>query len=127
MNKKGFTLLELLVVVLIIGILAAIALPQYRSAVDKSRYVALMDITRALAEANERFYLLHNKYSTDFTELDINIPAKTISGATAYFDWGDCFLSGQREAQCTNNTTLKNQFVIKYNQSDCARECQRCC
>ena len=36
-NKKGFTLLELLVVVLIIGILASIALPQYTKAVEKAK------------------------------------------------------------------------------------------
>ena len=113
-NKKGFTLIEMLVAVLIIGILAAIALPQYRHVVDKTRYAALMDITKAIADANERFYLVNDRYSTNFRELDVDIKPNSVNGVVTTFDWGNCTFIGQQEIQCTNDTTLKNQFVIQY-------------
>jgi len=54
LNKKGFTLLEMLVVVLIIGILAAIAVPQYQKAVNKSRLAEAVLMTRML-EGNIKY------------------------------------------------------------------------
>ena len=113
-RNSAFTLIELLVVVLIIGILAAVAVPQYQKAVDKSRFASLMAITKAVADANEVYYLANGRYATNFDELSVELPASSISGRVAYFDWGFCKLIDQQEVQCSNNTTLKNQYIIQY-------------
>ena len=57
-NKKGFTLLELLVVVLIIGILAAVALPQYKKAVQRSKAAQVDVIISSAMKAIEEYSLV---------------------------------------------------------------------
>ncbi len=72
-DKSGFTLIEMLVVVLIIGILAGIALPQYRQAVLKSKYSTLKIAARSIYESENRYYLVHNNYTDDLESLNIEI------------------------------------------------------
>ena len=73
--SAGFTLMELLVVVLIIGILAGVALPQYETAVLKSKMNSIVPLVRAIKNANEVYYMANGKYTDNLNDLDISIPA----------------------------------------------------
>ena len=86
--KKAFTLIELLVVVLIIGILAAIALPQYKTAIAKTRFMEIVAMANNLYQAQKRYYMVNNTYSKDLNSLDIQMPKH--SETTASTKWGSC-------------------------------------
>ncbi len=68
-TKLGFTLIEMLVVVVIIATLAAIAVPQYQRAVYKSRFYALMPIAQGIHTGNEAYYLGNRQYTNNLSSL----------------------------------------------------------
>ena len=76
-NNKGFTLLELLVVVLIFGILSAVVLPQYNKAVWRSRATSMLPILRSMRTSIDLFYIVQDIYPTKLNELDIDIAEYT--------------------------------------------------
>lgn len=81
-TTNGFTLIELIIVVAIIGIIAAIAYPGYIDQMNKSRRSdgkgALLD----LMAKQERYYTDNNTYTTDLTNLgyDVATNADSVEG-----------------------------------------------
>jgi prepilin-type N-terminal cleavage/methylation domain-containing protein len=60
MTNKGFTLIEVLIVVIIIGILAAIALPQYVSTIEKARSGEAVTNIGSIRQSIDRYWYQNN-------------------------------------------------------------------
>lgn len=66
---RGVTLLELMIVVVIVGILAAIAYPNYREFTARAKRNEAKAALLKIATNQERFYLQNNVFTTDLTQL----------------------------------------------------------
>ncbi|MBR2392169.1 MAG: prepilin-type N-terminal cleavage/methylation domain-containing protein, partial [Elusimicrobiaceae bacterium] len=71
MNNKGFTLVELLVVVLIIGILAAMAMPAYFKAVERARASEAETLIGTVVNSQQRYKMKTGKFAKKWTSLDV--------------------------------------------------------
>ena len=113
-NCKGFTLLELLVVVLIIGILASIALPQYRNTVRRARVAEAKIALRAIVDATDRYILQHgDSYWSSLDELDVQIQEET-NNWEIYID--ECVQgeNGLRGCIAIAEPKWENDYEIEY-------------
>lgn len=121
--KKAFTLIELLVVVLIIGILSAIALPQYQKAVEKSRMAEALASLKTWQQALD-VYVLANGFPTEncnFTgtdaacSLDISFPCNEedqVHCKTKFFTY-QVWLDGSSLSISISNWDRSPNYVLQ--------------
>lgn len=83
-RSSGFTLIELMIAVAIVGILAAIAYPSYQEQVRKGRRADAMAQLVTLAQAYERYYTSNNTYVGFFASVPADQKNSPTQG-TAYY------------------------------------------
>jgi prepilin-type N-terminal cleavage/methylation domain-containing protein len=83
--KKGFTLLELIIVIIIVGILATIGFSQYVKVVERGRTSEAKTVLGQLRTAETGYQLQYGNYSDDVADLAIEAP--TACTTTHYFSY----------------------------------------
>lgn len=80
-DSSGFTLIEMMIVVVVIGLLAAVAFPSFMDSIRKGRRSEAFSALSAVQQAQERWRGNNANYTTTLASLNVNTP--TSSG---YYD-----------------------------------------
>ena len=104
--KKGFTLMELLIVMVIVTIFVTIALPKYKAAMERGRGMEAIANAQAVSDAINTYYIVHensngNKSSLCQYALGSNNCQTLDNGAAAlarntFFDLPDISVEGDK-------------------------------
>ncbi len=113
--KRGFTLVEMMIVIAVIAILVGIALPHFRGMQEEGWTVKAAGELRTLATAVESYYI-HNgrqypgQAATPATDWQSNLPGNgpTIIASTLY----DPFIAGDTEYSYYTSDTSDSQYYV---------------
>lgn len=107
-NMQGFTLIEMMIVVAIVGLLAAIAYPNYTDYLSKSRRSEAKTLLMDIAARQEQYFLDNRSYTNDFTDLP-NLTAQAVAAGSVTSENGYYVVTISRPTLYTYTLTATSQ------------------
>ena len=114
--KKGFTLLELIVVIIILGILATLGFSQFMKMVEKGRSAEARMVLGQIRTAQETYKLEQGSYASSIGDLPVEAPSACTT--THYFSYAAGAATGTA-SRCTTGgkTPQGSAYSITLNYS----------
>ena len=103
-KKKGFTLVELLAVIVILAVILVIAVPQIMSVIESARKGSIESTAKLIAEGAEREYT-----NRKILGKDTNIECSDVSSMNSN-DYGTCVITFDNRGKATVKVTGKGKF-----------------
>jgi prepilin-type N-terminal cleavage/methylation domain-containing protein len=117
-TRKGFTLVELAVVIVIIGVLAAFGVPRFLQSVEKSKAAEAFNYLSAIQSAEERYLAQNGQYAAAVTDLDVNLPApQYFSVASSITTANDNAGNPTWSLMLTRNANSSYAYTVNWTQS----------
>lgn len=118
-TQQGFSLMEMMIVVAIIGILVAVAYPSYQEKIRETRRTEAIALTTKIMQAQERFFVNNLTYTTDLTALGFGVAAN-LPTENGHYQLSAQACAGGTIAQCVNivssaQGSQANDGDIEYN------------
>ncbi len=98
--RRAFTLVELAVVIVIIGVLAAFGVPRFLKSVERSKAAEAFQYLAAVRSAQERYISKEGVYADDLASLDIT------QSTPKYFDVGEITVTPSTDGTTSWSMTL---------------------
>ena len=116
-EEKGFTLVELLVVIVILGVLVGIGVPTYRGFIDRSYEAATLAELQAVSMAIKYYFIEHDDKPFDLSELGRYLGDEDFTvdetGVVKYLDYSLTVESGKNyiSAKPPSNSKRKDAWI----------------
>jgi type IV pilus assembly protein PilA len=128
-NKKGFTLIELMIVVAIIGILAAIAIPNFLNYQCKAKQSEAKQSLGTIAKNQEAYVSEFNKYADQISKLGFTVKGEgskryytyniTASTSSTYIADATSMSNGIKGTAGDDQWTINEKLALKNDKNAC--------